>query len=93
MKEQKNLKVILELKDNLEEQKKEEAIAYIEKWKNKFSIEQLDDETFCRKGNNEHYGDDFGDVTFFFYQMEDVKEYFKKLELIKIQSEERYVAV
>lgn len=93
MKEQKNLKVILELDDNLEEQKKEEAIAYIEKWKNKFSIEQLDDETFCRKGNNEHYGDDFGDVTFFYGILGKRKKYFKKLELIKTQSGEKYVAV
>ncbi|PID82265.1 MAG: hypothetical protein CSB16_02085 [Clostridiales bacterium] len=90
---QKNLKVVLELRDDLEEKEREEVIAYIEKWKNKFRIEKIDDVTYCRKGDNKNYGDDFGDVTFFFHQMGDVKQYFKKLELIKIQSGKKYVTV
>ncbi len=91
--EQKNLKVIFELKDDLNEQDKKEAIEYIEKWKEKFNIEQLDENTYCRKGDNKNYSDDFGDVTFFFFQLEDIKDNFKKLELIKIKSGKRYVTV
>ncbi len=91
--EQKNLKVILELKDNLNEKQKQEAIEYIEKWKNKFDIEKVDSITYCKKGNNLKYEDDFGSVTFFYGLLIRKKEYLKKLELIKIQSGKRYVTV
>ncbi len=91
--DQKNLKVILELRDDLEEKEREEAIAYIETWKNKFRIEKIDDVTYCRKGNNKNYGDDFGDVTFFYGLLRKRKQYFNKLELIKIQSGEIDVTI
>ncbi len=91
--EQKNFKVIFELRDDLEEKEKKEAIEYIEKWKNKFNIEQLDENTYCRKGDNKNYSDDFGDISGFYVVLSQKKEIFKKLETIKVSTGKKYVAV
>ncbi len=91
--EQKNIKVILELKDNLSENEKELALSYIEKWKTKFKIEKVDEKTYCKKGDNKKYSDDAGDVGFFYAMLGQKKELFKQLEAIKTETGEVDVTV
>ncbi len=78
LKEQKNLKVIMKLRDDLDENERIEAVNYVNKWKEKFDIECLDNETYCKIGNNLTYNDDFGSVTFFYSMMRRVKKYYSK---------------
>ncbi len=91
--EQKNLKVIMKLRDDLDENERIEAVNYVNKWKEKFDIENLDDETYCKAGNNLKYNDDFGSVSFFYAILGEKKKYFSKLELIKVDLGKRYVTV
>ncbi len=91
--EQKNLKVILELRNDLSKTEKEEVIAYIEEWKEKFNIEQLDEKTYCKKGNNKSYSDDFGSVTFFYSMMKRIKSSFTELMYLDLKYGEKDVAI
>ena len=43
--EQKNLKVIMQLKNSLSEVERKEALEYILKWQEKFEIEKIDEDT------------------------------------------------
>ncbi len=75
--ERKNLKVILELKDSLSDNERKDALEYIGKWKAKFDIENLDENTLCKKGDNQKYSDDFGAVSIFYALLEEKNIFLK----------------
>ncbi len=93
LKEQKNLKVIMKLRDDLDENEIIEATNYINKWSTKFNIENLDDETYCKAGNNPKYNDDFGSVVFFYGKMKRMKKFFSKLGCYDLVYGEKDIAI
>ncbi len=80
--------VIYKLRNDLTEEEENEIINYINIWKEKFSIIQLDKNTYGKNGYNLQSGDEFGSVAFFYFELEEKKEYFEKLEYYDYIDEE-----
>lgn len=87
-----NFKVIAKLRDDLTEEQRRFALSYIEKFQKKLKIQKLDEQTYCKelpiKGLS-----DFGGVTLFYSTLEDIKEYFSRLEYYDIPEGDSHVAV
>lgn len=87
-----NYKVIAELREDLTDEERTEAQAYIAKWQGKFELELVDGNTYRKAGVIKGHSD-FGSVTFFFFKMEEIGRRFSKLEYYDLYEEEMIVAV
>ena len=74
-----NFKVILELRDDLNDEDKQAGRELLAKWQKAYNIIEVEKNTYCKEGNNERCSD-FGGVTFFYLALKKYKKYFKKLE-------------
>lgn len=87
-----NFKVVAELRNDLTDEQRKNAVSKIEELQRKFKIVKIDDATYCKAGAiNGH--DDFGAVTFFFCKLKRIKEYFGKLEYYDLPEGDISVAV
>lgn len=87
-----NFKVVAELKSDLTDVQRENALKQIEAWQRKFQILKIDHETYCKAGLIKEH-DDFGAVTFFFCKLKRMKECFSKLEYYDLWEGDKRVAV
>ena len=87
-----NFKVVAELRNDLTEVQRESIIKEINELQDKFKIIKSDDCTYCKSGKIKEH-DDFGAVSFFFFALEDIKEYFKRLEYYDLWEGDKRIAV
>lgn len=74
-----NYKVVAELRNDLTDIQRDIVLKKIKELQTKFEIAQIDDKTYCKAGVIEGHND-FGAVSFFFFSLKDIKEFFYKLE-------------
>ncbi len=88
-----NFKVIAELRDDLSEEERAFAEDKIKSYQNQFKIVNTDGSTYLKRqpitGNN----DDYGAVIFFYFALEDMKNYFERLAWYDIRGGRERVAV
>lgn len=87
-----NFKVVAQLKNDLTEAQRNDAVSKIEELQRKFKIVKIDENTYCKAGEV-NGSDDFGAVTFFFCKLKRIKEYFGKLEYYDLPEGDISVAV
>ena len=80
-----NFKVVANIREDLKENEKEYIKNYVNEWMKKFNIKKIDQQTYCKDGKITGQ-DDFGAVSFFYFQLDDEKKYFSKLEYYDIVS-------
>lgn len=84
--------MIAELKPNLANEERDLILAEIERLKAKYHLMNLDSNTYCKMPPINGL-DDFGGVTFFFFALEDKKDYFARLEHYGVRDGSKHVAV
>ncbi|MGP1570002.1 MAG: hypothetical protein ACTTH0_03690 [Eubacteriales bacterium] len=87
-----DFEVVFELKDDLTSEERELAEAQIKKCMNRHDIVQIREKTYANRYGKKD-SDDFGKTAFFYFDLEDIKQYFKKLELFDFWTGGHEVAV
>ncbi len=85
-------KVIAELRNDLTEEQRENAIEKIKRVETAFKIANINKNTYCKDTPEETYSD-CGAVLFFYFTLRDMKEYFSKLEYYDLWDGESSIAV
>lgn len=87
-----NYKVIAKIKNDLPEEDREFIIGKMNELMEKTGVENIGDDTFCKKPPVAEHND-FAPVCFFSIELEKYKAYFSKLEYYDIAEGERDIAV
>lgn len=87
-----NYKVVVKLKSDLSETDREIVIGKIEDLQRRLKLIKSDDVTYHKAAPIHEY-DDFGAVTLFYCALEDMKEYFERLEYYNLWENRKRVAV
>lgn len=87
-----NYKVVAELRSDLPESERENAVSAIQGLQKKLRIINVDTVTYCKEQPIKGY-DDFGAVAFFFSALKDMKNCFSRLEYYDLWEDRKRVAV